>query len=98
MSILDRAVMDLALTRTQVVVFFQLARRLDYVDHRPIKPLALAAEIGIPESTISSALRGLVARGYLERGPRDEATGSWTYRVPFSPTPRLPTRSTYVPE
>lgn len=100
-GIAERILRDPAVTRTEASVFLALLERLGYQEFKPVKVVALAAELSASESAVSAALRALVERGYLVRGPRDGAGGPWMYRVPLSKRPASPpastTRSSRIP-
>lgn len=84
----QRALLDVRLTRRQLMVYAVLFDGLDTHQHRFAKLAWLANRTGLREDVVSSALKRLVQLGYLERGPNEPGPRNRsrrTYRMPMSP-------------
>jgi hypothetical protein len=76
-----QALDDTHLTHVARLTMWHLQSRLDVVDFLEVKGVSLACEMRVKERTAYSALRELVARGYLlEHGSRKPRA----YRFPWS--------------
>jgi hypothetical protein len=73
---------DDALRGAAVHVYLYLSKCLDFVTYREIKLAVVASEAKVKERTAGWALDALVARGYIERGPK--AARLSTYRLVWS--------------
>lgn len=66
LPVVVQALEDVTLSPTARLCMWYLSSRLDVVEHRPCKILALAFEMRCRPSTVSAAVRELIARGYVD--------------------------------
>ena len=67
---LSRAACDPRLRGAPLAVYVWCLTHLDTLEYRPVKILALAADLHIAKDSAIFALRRLCAAGYLAKGPR----------------------------
>lgn len=79
--LVDAAIADLRLTRTDLRAFRVLWSQLDFQEFREKKVAVLAVEIETEHSYAALSLRRLVDFGYLEEGDRS-GKNVGTYRLP----------------
>jgi hypothetical protein len=80
---LRRAGADPRLRGAPLPVFLLLNHELDDVEFRPVKVVAIAAELRVKARVAAKALRRLTEAGYLEAGPNVGRVG--TYRLRWHP-------------
>lgn len=82
-SPLVRAAQDAHVRGSTLAVYVLLFEYLSAFEPRPAKLLPLSRSLGIKKPAVSKAIRVLLDRGYLSRGP--DVGVMHTYRLEFSP-------------
>lgn len=83
-SALEQANGDARLRGAPMAVYVWAFSNLDTMEYRPVKILALAANLHMAKETAVFALRRLCEAGYLARGPRPHGEAR-RYRLLASP-------------
>jgi len=84
LPIVRQAQRDLELGRLALAVFDLLRDKLDLREFRPIKLQELQDALDRSRTQVIGALRELVTRGYVEKGPLAWERGPRTYRLCYS--------------